>query len=215
MSREQSGEQVARNGQAVIEANGITKAFRRNRVLQDVSFAVARGRSMAIVGANGCGKSTLLKICAGLQSPDSGSVTVRGQLGYCPQQLDLSRFLTPDDHFTWFGAGGNLDRGRSVAAGHQIAGALDWTVPRRQVRHLSGGTQQKLNVACTMVSMPDVILLDEPYQGFDQGSYLNFWNVVDEWCAQGCAVVIVTHLLQELDRVDAVLDLSSQEEAAA
>lgn len=199
----------------MIEANGINKAFRRNRVLQDVSFAVARGNSMAIVGANGCGKSTLLKICAGLQSPDSGSVTVRGRLGYCPQQLDLSRFLTPDDHFTWFGAGATLDRGRSVAAGHQIADALDWTVPRRQVRHLSGGTQQKLNVACTMVSTPDVILLDEPYQGFDQGSYLNFWDVVDAWCAQGCAVVIVTHLLQELGRVDAVLDLISQDEAAA
>lgn len=174
MSMEQSGGQVGPRGHALIEANGVTKAFRRNRVLQDVSFSVARGSSMAIVGASGCGKSTLLKICAGLQSPDSGSVTVRGRLGYCPQQLDLSRFLTPDDHFTWFGAGAKLDRDCSVQAGHQIADTLDWTVPRRPVRHLSGGTAQKLNVACTMVSRPDVILLDEPYQGFDQGSYLNF-----------------------------------------
>lgn len=70
-------------------------------------------------------------------------------------------------------------------------------------------------MVCTMVSMPDVILLDEPYQGFDHGSYVNFWDVADAWCAQGCAVVVVTHLLQELGRVDAVLDLSFQEEAAA
>ena len=195
---------------AAIEVRGIHKRFRRHTVLEDVSFAVAAGTSMAIVGANGCGKSTLLKICAGLMSPTRGSVTVRGRLGYCPQALDLSRFLTPDDHFTWFGAGLQLDRRRSLHVGRGVAAALDWDVPRRQVRHLSGGTQQKLNVASTMVTAPSVILLDEPYQGFDQGSYVDFWDVVGQWCAAGSAVVIVTHMLQELDRVDSVLDLSNR-----
>lgn len=215
MSREQPDrESLDRGSPVAIEVRGVYKRFRRHRVLEDVSFTVAPGRSMAIVGANGCGKSTLLKICAGLLSPTRGSVAVRGRLGYCPQELNLSRFLTPDDHFTWFGAGLQLDRDGSLEIGHRLAAALDWDVPRRQVRHLSGGTQQKLNVASTMVTAPNVILLDEPYQGFDQGSYLDFWDVVGERCAAGCAVVIVTHMLQELDRVDAVLDLSSRKGTA-
>lgn len=197
-----------------IEARGVSKHFGRLRVLDQVGFAVAPGSSLAIIGANGCGKSTLLKICAGMMSPTEGTVTVRGRLGYCPQASDLSQFLTPDEHFTWFGAGRNLGRAESVRAAAEVATSLDWQVTNRQARHLSGGTAQKLNVSCTLMSAPEVILLDEPYQGFDEGSYLNFWDLVSGWCAAGSAVVIVTHMLRELHRVDDVLDLGVHRAAA-
>ena len=62
-----------------------------------------------------------------------------------------------------------------------------------------------------MLSDPGVVLLDEPYQGFDHGSYLDFWGLVDQWCDEGRAVVIVTHMLHELNRVHDVLDLSGTE----
>lgn len=190
----------------------VSKSFGRRRVLDDVSLEVPAGTSLAIVGANGCGKSTLMKICAGLVSPDSGTVQVHGALGYCPQDMGLAGYLTPDDHLAWFGRPAGLRRRAAVERGHHLARSLDWKVPARlQVRHLSGGTRQKLNVTATMLNDPAVVLLDEPYQGFDHGSYLDFWSLVSTWCAQGCAVVVVTHMLQELDRVDAVLDLSGTE----
>lgn len=190
-----------------LEVRQISKSYRRQQVLDDVSFSLHPGRSMAIIGANGCGKSTLLKICAGLISPDDGEVRVRGRLGYCPQDADLGAFLTPADHFTWFGAPHGMSRRASHEEGQRLASSLDWNVAPRQVRHLSGGTAQKLNVACAVLGGPQVILLDEPYQGFDEGSYLDFWDLVDRWCAQGSAVVVVTHLLRELHRVNSVLDL--------
>lgn len=193
-----------------MEVRQIRKSYRRQRVLDDVSFSLHPGRSMVIIGANGCGKSTLLKICAGLISPDGGEVRVRGRLGYCPQDADLGAFLTPADHFTWFGAAYGISPRASQEEGQRLASGLDWKVHPRQVRQLSGGTAQKLNVACAVMGDPQVILLDEPYQGFDEGSYLDFWDLVDRWCARGAAVVVVTHLLRELHRVHSVLDLGQR-----
>ena len=90
---------------SALAVRGISKRFGRTEVLSDVSFAVAPGQSLAIVGANGCGKSTLLKICAGLVSPTAGEVRVTGRLGYCPQHADLAPHLTAQDHMTWLGSG--------------------------------------------------------------------------------------------------------------
>lgn len=185
------------------------KKFRGESLFEGVDIAVMPGESLGIVGANGCGKSTLLKICAGVESPSSGQVTIRGSVGYCPQAADLGWYLTPRDHFKWFGAGAGWSAADSDARAEAIAESLEWQVAQRQVRHLSGGTAQKLNVTCAALSGPRLMLLDEPYQGFDEGSYLDFWRLVDEWCARGVAVVVVTHLLHELDRVDAVFDLGA------
>jgi ABC-type multidrug transport system ATPase subunit len=74
---------------------------------------------------------------------------------------------------------------------------------------LSGGTRQKLNLVLGELHSPDLLLLDEPYQGFDQGTYLDFWQQVFAWRDAGRAVVVVTHLLHDLQNVDHVLDLGA------
>jgi pimeloyl-ACP methyl ester carboxylesterase len=71
-----------------------------------------------------------------------------------------------------------------------------------------GGTKQKLNLALALLGDPKVLLLDEPYQGFDRGTYVNFWDHVHRWREEGKAVVIATHMLAELDRVDRVVELA-------
>ena len=195
---------------SALAVRGISKRFGRTEVLSDVSFAVAPGQSLAIVGANGCGKSTLLKICAALVSPTAGEVRVTGRLGYCPQHADLAPHLTAQDHMTWLGSGLGLAAVAARDRGKQIASALHMKDSRRQIRRLSGGTAQKVNLVCAMMGGPDVLLLDEPYQGFDEGAYLDFWDLVESWCRQGIAVVVVTHMLRELHRVDLVLDLGGR-----
>ena len=199
-------------GAVRLEARGITKRYGRRRVLDGVDLRVRAGEIVAIVGANGSGKSTLLRICAGLVSPDSGEVRVHGTVGYCPQDGGTSEFLTPDEHFVLVGAGRGVTRTRARSDGRTAAAALDWAAPDAagQTRHLSGGTRQQLNLIMAGLGEPDVLLLDEPYQGFDNGSYLDFWQQVRQWRDAGRAVVVVTHLLGELDRVDTVLDLSGR-----
>ena len=82
--------------------------------------------------------------------------------------------------------------------------ALPPAVPSTRV---SGGTRQKLNLALALLADPTILLLDEPYQGFDRGTYVNFWDHCRTWRETGMAVVVVTHMLAELDRVDRVIEL--------
>ncbi|WP_329103683.1 ATP-binding cassette domain-containing protein [Micromonospora sp. NBC_01699] len=196
-------------GPVRLEARGISKRYRRHRVLTGLDLTVRAGEIAAVVGANGSGKSTFLRICAGLASPDRGQVRVHGTIGYCPQSGGTNDFLVPEEHFVLVGAGRGLARDTARSAGRRHAAGLDWdpTGPT-QARHLSGGTRQKLNLVLAGLGDPDVLLLDEPYQGFDRGTYLDFWHQLWDWRAAGKAIVVVTHLLNQLDRVDTVLDLS-------
>ncbi|EYT82316.1 ABC transporter [Streptomyces sp. Tu 6176] len=193
----------------LLHARGIVKRYGRRRVLDGVDLAVRSGEVAAVVGSNGAGKSTLLKICAGLVRPDQGRVTVAGRLGYCPQDAGVMDFLTPREHFTLFGAGAAMSRPDADRRGRELAARLDWPVARTTLaKDLSGGTRQKLNVVLSALADPEVLLLDEPYQGFDRGSYVDFWQNVWRWREEGRAVVVVTHLLHQLDQVDHVLDLT-------
>jgi ABC-type multidrug transport system ATPase subunit len=201
---------VPPTGPVRLTASKITKRYGRKLILDHVDLTVRAGEVLAIIGANGSGKSTLLRICAGLTSPDSGEVRVHGTIGYCPQDGGVADFLTPDEHFVLIGAGRGTGRARSRERGRAAAAALDWpgAPAAGMAKYLSGGTRQKLNLVMSELGDPHVMLLDEPYQGFDRGSYQDFWQQVWRWRADGRAVVVVTHLLSELDRVDTVLDLT-------
>jgi len=202
-------------GPVRLRAVDIVKRYGRRPVLAGVSLTVRAGQVAAVVGANGSGKSTFLRICAGLAGADGGRVEVHGTIGYCPQAGGTADFLRADEHFALIGAGRGIRRGEALRAGAHAAAALDWRPGPQQSRHLSGGTRQKLNLVLAALGDPDVLLLDEPYQGFDRGTYLDFWHEVWRWRDEGRAVVVVTHLLNQLDRVDVVLDLSASTAGAA
>jgi len=196
-------------GPVRLEARGISKRYGRRHVLRDVNLTVRSGQIAAIVGANGSGKTTLLRICAGLLSPDAGTVTVQGRISYSPQEGGTMPFLLPDEHFILVGAGEGLPRDRAKASGRAWAQTLGWDdVGATPARLLSGGTRQKLNLVLSTLAGADLLLLDEPYQGFDRGAYVNLWEQLWRLRDEGAAIVVVTHLLNQLDQVDHVLDLT-------
>lgn len=191
-----------------LRAAAISKRYGRLVVLENVSLDVGPGSVVAITGENGAGKSTLLRICAGIERADRGSVEVRGTIGYCPQNPSLFELLTADDHLLVFGRAAGLSRRDALARGRRLLDEFGFPLEERLVsRDLSGGTRQKLNLALALLSDPSVLLLDEPYQGFDHGTYVNFWDHCRQWSDQGKAVLVVTHMLAELERVDAVVEL--------
>ena len=190
-------------------ATGIVKHFGARRVLDGVVLSVGPGEVVGLVGENGCGKTTLLRICAGLLRPDAGTVRLTGRVGYCPQQPGLLDLLNSDEHLALFGAGLGLSRSEAIHAGRRLLDELGFPAgDRAPSRELSGGTRQKLNLALALLGDPEVLLLDEPYQGFDRGAYVNFWDHVGGWGAAGRSIVVVTHMLAELSRVDRVVDLA-------
>ena len=189
-------------------ARHVVKRFGATTILEDVDLEVCAGEIVALTGENGAGKSTLMKICAGLVRPDSGEVRVGGRLGYCPQTPGLFELLTADDHLVMFGRGAGMGRAESLERGRAILAEFGFPLHERTVTgDLSGGTRQKLNLAIALLTDPAVLLLDEPYQGFDRGTYVNFWDHCRTWADAGKAVVVVTHMLAELHRVDRVVEL--------
>jgi ABC-type multidrug transport system ATPase subunit len=203
------GERAAREQRDhQLVASGIHKRYGRTIILDGVDLAVRAGEVVALTGENGAGKSTLLRICAGLLRADRGSVRVTGRIGYCPQATGLFELLTADDHLVMFGRGVGMTREEGLRRGHEILDEFDFPLHDKLVtRDMSGGTRQKLNLALALLADPSVLLLDEPYQGFDHGTYVNFWDHCAKWRSDGRAVVVVTHMLAELDRVDRVVEL--------
>jgi ABC-type nitrate/sulfonate/bicarbonate transport system ATPase subunit len=198
----------APSGPVLLALRDVGKRYRRRPVLAGVNLTVRGGEVAAVVGANGCGKSTLLRICAGLTRPSSGSVRRCRRVGYVPQDGGTIDWLTPAEHFALFGAAAGMPARRATSTGEHLAGRLSWRPDAGTVAHrLSGGTRQKLSLVLGELHCPDLLLLDEPYQGFDEGSYLNFWQQVFGWRDAGKAVVVVTHLLHDLQNVDQLLDL--------
>jgi ABC-2 type transport system ATP-binding protein len=191
--------------EAVLRVQDIQKSFGRHKVLRGVSFEVAPGRLVGIVGENGAGKSTLLKILAGELRPNRGQVLRRGALGYCPQQVILNDALTVHQHLDYFRAAyGIHDLGRAG----ELMERLGYTKYQTAVvGTLSGGTRQKLNLTLALMHQPAILLLDEPYQGFDWETYLHFWGLTRELREQGCAVVIISHLFFEQKRFDQLYQL--------
>jgi ABC-2 type transport system ATP-binding protein len=192
-----------------LDASGVAKRFRRRPVLLDAALRVRRGEAVAIIGENGAGKTTLLRICAGLLQPDAGRIERIGRPGYCPQEPGLVDLLNADQHLVLFGAAAGLSRREARARGWPTLESFGYPAGEHGiVRDLSGGTRQKLNLALALIGDPVLLLLDEPYQGFDMGSYVDFWAHVDTWREEGRAVVVVTHLLTEFDRVDRVVEVA-------
>lgn len=191
--------------ESVLRVRDIEKSFGRHKVLQGVSFEAAPGTLVGIVGENGAGKSTLLKILAGELRPNQGQIFRRGSQGYCPQQVILHEGLTVNQHLDYFRAAYGLhDLGRA----DDLIEQLGYTKYRTAlVEALSGGTKQKLNLTLALMHRPQVLLLDEPYQGFDWETYLHFWDLAAELRAQGCAVLVISHLFFEQQRFDALYQL--------
>ena len=191
-----------------LQVRGISKRFGHRAVLDAVDLDVRHGESVALVGENGAGKSTLLQICAGLIRADAGTVMTDGRIGYCPQHATFLEALRVDEHLVLFGRAHGLGRSDAIRRGRALLESLEFSADLRQtIRELSGGARQKLNLTLALLGEPRLLLLDEPYQGFDRGSYVSFWDQITHWCDAGRGVLLVTHLLAELDRVDRIVGL--------
>ncbi|MCP2334118.1 MULTISPECIES: ABC transporter ATP-binding protein [Actinoalloteichus] len=184
----------------VLLVSSVSRSYGRQRVLTDVNLGVRPGELVGVVGENGAGKTTLLRILAGQLRPDGGTVRVRGSLGYCPQQAVVNEALTVGQHLRLFQVAYRLQNDHRA---RELAERLGLTrYERVPAGVLSGGNQQKLNLVLALMHDPAVVLLDEPYQGFDWETYLRFWDLADDLRARGRAILVISHLAHDIERLD-------------
>ncbi|MDQ6749315.1 MAG: ABC transporter ATP-binding protein [Actinomycetota bacterium] len=177
-------------------------------VLSGATLEVGPGELVGLVGQNGSGKSTLLQIIVGLLGRDTGKVEQPDRLGYCPQLAMLWEKLTVDEHFALFARAYGMDDGARRRTVAELLEELQFERYRGyRVEALSGGTRQKLNLALALMHEPQLLLLDEPYSGFDWETYLRFWEMSKRRRDAGMGILIVSHLLAERDRLDRIYTL--------
>ena len=194
---------------SVINVDGLTMAYGGKTVVDGVSFSVEEGEIFAILGPNGAGKTTTVESIAGLRTPDSGKVEVfgfdpladrdevRARLGV---QLQESRFQdrvkTREivETFASF-----YPEPLDVAALLERLGLDDKA--DTLYSKLSGGQQQRVSIAVALVGRPKVVILDELTTGLDPQARRETWGLVEELRDSGVTVVLVTHFMEEAERL--------------
>lgn len=190
-----------------LRLSAVDKAYGRRSVLRGADFIVGAGMLVGVVGENGSGKSTLLKIAVGQLRPDRGTVQRFSALGYCPQQAVVNDTLTVAQHVRLFQVAYRLSR---TDWAWELVDLLGFGEERRtRVGELSGGTRQKLNLTLALMHDPPLLVLDEPYQGFDWDTHQRFWRLAEQLRGRGRSVVVVSHLLHDLQHFDVVHHLSA------
>ncbi|MGW6396411.1 ABC transporter ATP-binding protein [Streptomyces sp. NPDC055103] len=200
----------------VLTAAGIVKSYRRGvwpvrravLVLRGVDVELAEGEVVGLVGENGSGKSTLMRILVGELAPDAGTIARGGRIGYCPQEPVVYERLTCDEHFELFGRAYGLPGHAEQTTRAEIYERLGFgRYAATRADRLSGGTLAKLNLGLALLADPEVLLLDEPYAGFDFDTYLKFWDLVAERRRAGRSVLIVSHFVTDAERFDRIVHL--------
>jgi ABC-2 type transport system ATP-binding protein len=181
----------------VLEVDGLSKSYGERVALREVSLEARRGELLAVLGPNGAGKTTLLSILAGIIKPDSGRISRSdGEVGWVPQQAGLYHRLTAEENLRLFA---RMEAASDVDA--TVERMLEQTglADRRsdQVSSLSGGNQQRINIAIGLLGDPSVLLLDEPSAGLDPSQRVRLWEFVAGLAEVGTTVIYSTHQIEE------------------
>jgi ABC-2 type transport system ATP-binding protein len=196
-----------------LRAEALSKVYGERRALQDVSFTAASGELVAVIGPNGAGKTTLLQILAGAIAPTAGTVSLdRREVGWVPQQPAVYSKLSVSENLRLFA---RLEKVADVEA--TVERMLEQTELRDRagdpVGTLSGGNQQRVNIAVGLLGDPTVLLLDEPSSSLDPRQRERLWAFVAGLARDGgTTVVYSTHNVAEAERyADRVLVLADGE----
>lgn len=194
---------------AIIEVTHLHKRYGDTVAVDDVSFTVEAGEIFGVLGPNGAGKTTTVECVSGLRTPDRGQVTV---LGLDPRRdrrelrekvgVQLQEHRLPDKQTVAEAMALYRSFYREPADGHRLLDMLGLTDKRNtQYRKLSGGQQQRLSVALALAGRPTVAILDELTTGLDPQARRDTWDLVDQVRDSGVTIILVTHFMDEAERL--------------
>lgn len=205
---------VVRGAQAsiAIEARGLQKRFKDTVAVADVSFSVPAGSVFALLGPNGAGKTTTVNMLCTLLRPDGGHATVAGHdvakdaaavrksIMLTGQFAALDESLTGRENLVLFGRLLGLSKNDAKQRADDLLEAFELTeAGGKRVGQYSGGMRRRIDIACGLVTSPDVVFLDEPTTGLDPRSRLEVWSLVGRLRDQGVTTLLTTQYLEEAD----------------
>ena len=199
-----------------IETAGLTRFFDDFRAVDEIDVAVERGTFYGFLGPNGAGKSTTIKMLTGLLAPSRGAVTLLGmdalvpkqaieikrRIGVLPEDLALFENLTAREHLTFIGRMHQLPR---VTIRERIEELLDVmrldVDGKKLVLEYSHGMQKKLALAAALLPNPELLFLDEPFEGIDAVTSRVIRDLLVQYVASGATVFLTSHVLEIVERL--------------
>lgn len=186
--------------------------FGKKTVIKNLSFDVYKGEIFGFLGSNGSGKTTTIRALLGLYEPTGGTLHINdrefepesdgGNLGYLPEERGLYKKESVMSVMVYFGQLKGMSR----------RDAREWSInyltrvdladkANTRLDKLSGGQQQKIQLGVTIMNDPDLLILDEPTKGFDPVNRRLLMDIIEEQNARGATIVMVTHQMEEVERL--------------
>ncbi len=201
----------ATQSELAIEARNIVKRFDGETAVDGINLTIGRGSIFGILGPNGAGKTTTLRMLLGIIDPDEGErfllgspdpISMAHQVGYLPEERGLYQSMKAYDAIAFMGALRGLPlaegrkRGRRMMEEHGLGDAAD-----KQIRQLSKGMAQTVQLLGTLVHEPDLIILDEPFSGLDALNQGKLERLIRAQADKGVTVIFSTHVIAHAERL--------------
>jgi ABC-2 type transport system ATP-binding protein len=199
-----------------IETHQLTRYFDRACAVNGIDLRVERGTFYGFLGPNGAGKSTTIKMLTGLLAPSRGQVLVLGKdmldprqaleaksrVGVVPEDLALFDNLTAREHLTFVGRMYLLPRDTIRARSEELLALLDLQDERKKLTlEFSHGMKKKLALAAALLPNPDLLFLDEPFEGVDAVTSRVIRDLLAAYVARGSTVFLTSHVLEIVERL--------------
>ena len=209
----------------IISIKDFSIGFGDVKVINNLSFHVNKGETFGLFGSTGSGKTTTIRTLLGIYQPSAGELLIGGKpysvsggvrLGYLPEERGLYKKESVIDTMVYFGQlkGLSRDKARSEALGYlEKVGLADKAATR--LDKLSGGQQQKVQLGITIMADPELLILDEPTKGFDPVNRRLLMNIIEDHQKKGATVILVTHQMEEVERLCDRIILLKDGKAAA
>ncbi len=212
MSEIEKGE--APNASMAVEIFDLVRRFQDFVAVDNLNLKVRRGSFFGFLGPNGAGKSTTIKMLTGLLAPTSGRINVLGfdlsevplevkrRIGVVPEDLNLFERLTGAEMLTFTGRMYGLQKGEIAERAPELLDLMELTSePRKLIVEYSHGMKKKLSLACALIHRPEVLFLDEPFEGVDAIASRTLKDLLSRLTERGLTVFLTSHVLEIVERL--------------
>jgi ABC-2 type transport system ATP-binding protein len=195
----------------IIDLENISKAFGANKAVNEVSFKVEKGRIFGLLGPNGAGKTTTIRMINNILAPDTGTITINGQIaspitqkmiGYMPEERGLYKKMKVGEqllYLTQLKGMNSRDAHKAIDFWLDRFEASDWK--KKEVGDLSKGMSQKIQFIATIAHDPDIYIFDEPFSGLDPINSETLKEVIIELREQGKTILFSTHRMEQVEQM--------------